>query len=194
MNKRIFVLCALPEESQGLVENYIPTIYTGVGKVNAAIAATKCILEYNPDLILNFGTAGSHTIPKHTLVDCTKFIQRDMHIKELGFEFGVTPYEDEDTSILEFPNKNPINKMLTCGTGDTFVSDMEKIPCDVVDMEAYAIAKCCHYNDVDFVSFKYITDGADDDAASDWIENCKKGSEEFLKVLQYYLSDEESNE
>jgi|TARA_R110000824_G_scaffold65189_1_gene169981 adenosylhomocysteine nucleosidase len=189
MSRRIFVLCALPEESQGLVESYVPTIYTGVGKVNAAIAATKCIVEYNPDLILNFGTAGSHTIQKHTLVDCTKFIQRDMHIKELGFELGVTPYEDEDTSVLDFPNKNPINKMLTCGTGDTFVSDMEKIPCDVVDMEAYAIAKCCFQNGVDFVSFKYITDGADDDAANDWMENCKKGSTAFIQILQHYLEE-----
>jgi len=193
MNRRIFVLCALPEESQGLVEKHVSTIYTGVGKINATIAATECILEYNPDLILNFGTAGSHTIQKNTLVDCTKFIQRDMHIKELGFNFGVTPYEHEDTSLLEFSNKNPINKMLTCGTGDTFVSNIKELPCDVVDMEAYAIAKCCFRHNVDFVSFKYITDGADDDAANDWLKNCKKGAEEFLKVLQPYLNEENNS-
>jgi len=192
MNKRIFVLCALPEESQGLVEKYVPTIYTGVGKVNAAMAATKCILECKPDLILNFGTAGSHTVKKHTLVDCTNFIQRDMHIKELGFEFGVTPYEDEHLSRLEFSNENPINKRLTCGTGDTFVSNIEELPCDVVDMEAYAIAKCCFQNNVDFVSFKYITDGADGDAANDWLENCKKGADEFVKVLHYYINEEDN--
>tara|TARA_R100000008_G_scaffold86021_2_gene77560 strand:- start:1642 stop:2214 length:573 start_codon:yes stop_codon:yes gene_type:complete len=188
---RIIVLCALPEESQGLVEEYVPTYYTGVGKVNAAMTAMKSIIDYNPDLIINFGTAGSKTVDQHTLVDCTRFIQRDMHIKELGFDFGVTPFEDQDTSFLEFPSKNPINKRLVCGTGDTFVSDMSSLPCDVVDMEAYAIAKCCHECGVDFVSFKYITDGADEDAANEWIENCKKGASAFVQILQTYLKEEE---
>ena len=185
MSKRIIVLCALPEEAQGLLEKYFPTFYTGVGKVNAAMTATRCIIEHNPDLIINFGTAGSKNIKKHTLVDCTKFIQRDMDIKELGFEFGVTPY-DEVPSILEFKSKNPLNTFSTCGSGDTFVSDMSKVPADVVDMEAYAIAKCCYQNDVDFVSFKYITDGADGEAANDWLENCEKGAKEFLKIIEYY--------
>ena len=58
-----------------------------------------------PDLIINFGTAGSNSINKHTLVDCTKFIERDMNIEELGFELGQTPYEDKELSFLEFASK-----------------------------------------------------------------------------------------
>ena len=181
---RIIVLCALPEETQGLIEEYVPTYYTGVGKVNAAMTAMKSIIDYNPDLIINFGTAGSSKVPKDTLIDCTNFIQRDMHVKELGFDLGVTPFEDKDTSLLSFETENPINKRLTCGTGDTFVNDMSNTPYDVVDMEAYAIAKCCYECDVDFVSFKYITDGANDDAASDWNENCKKGAVAFVEILK----------
>jgi adenosylhomocysteine nucleosidase len=87
---------------------------------------------------------------------------------------------------------NPINKQLICGTGDTFVSDMTKLPCDVVDMEAYAIAKCCKECNVDFVSFKYVTDGADEDAADDWITNCKRGADAFVQVLQSYLNGEQN--
>ena len=188
---RIVVLCALPEETQGLVEEYVPTFYTGVGKVNATMTAMRCIIDYNPDLIINFGTAGSDKIKKGTLVDCTNFIQRDMHIKELGFSLGVTPFEDKDTSLLSFSSENPINKRLTCGTGDTFVSDMSNTPYDVVDMESYAIAKCCHECDVDFVSFKYITDGANDDAANDWNENCKNGATAFIEVLKTYLDNKD---
>ena len=186
---RIIVLCALPEEAQGLIEEYVPTFYTGVGKVNAAMTAMKSIIDYNPDLIINFGTAGSNTVKKHTLVDCTKFIQRDMHVKELGFGFGITPFDENDTSLLEFDSVNPIGQNLICGTGDTFVSDMSSLPCDVVDMEAYSIAKCCHECGVDFVSFKYITDGANEDAATDWLENCKNGANAFVQVLQTYLKD-----
>jgi adenosylhomocysteine nucleosidase len=186
MSKRILILCALPEETQGLLENYFPTFYTGVGKINATMTATRCIIEHNPDLIINFGTGGSKNIVKHTLVDCTKFIQRDMNISELGFEFGVTPYDD-DPPLMEFALDNPINSFKTCGSGDTFVSDMSSVPADVVDMEAYAIAKCCYRNNVDFVSFKYITDGADGDAATDWLENCEKGAAKFLEIIEYYF-------
>ena len=46
----------------------------------------------------------------------------------------------------------------------------------------------------DFVSFKYITDGADDDAPSDWSENCKNGATAFVEVLQKYLIEEKQNE
>ena len=187
---RIVVLCALPEETQGLVEEYVPTFYTGVGKVNATMAAMRCIIDYNPDLIINFGTAGSSTVKKHTLVDCTSFIQRDMHVKELGFGFGVTPFDDKDTYSLDFSLDNPINKRMICGTGDNFVDNMEKLPCDVVDMEAYAIAKCCYECGVDFVSFKYITDGANEDAASEWTENCKNGATAFVQILQTYLKED----
>ena len=189
MNKKTIILCALPEEAQGLLEDYFPVFYTGVGKVNATMTAMKCIIDHSPDLIINFGTAGSKNIKKHTLVDCTKFVQRDMNIKELGFEFGVTPY-DKDPPVLEFLSPNPLNMFKTCGSGDTFVSDMSEVPADVVDMEAYAIAKCCYKTNVNFISFKYITDGADGDAVGDWLENCEKGASEFLKVLKYYLSDE----
>ena len=43
-------------------------------------------------------------------------------------------------------------------------------------------------NDVleDFKCFKYISDNADDDASSDWIENCKKGAKLFqIKMSEF---------
>ena len=40
----------------------------------------------------------------------------------------------------------------------------QKVACDVVDMEGYALAKVCHKLGVRLISVKYITDGADDTA------------------------------
>ena len=57
---------------------------------------------------------------------------------------------------------------------------------DVFDMESYALAKTCWKSDVDFVSYKYITDNADESSPNDWKHNCGKGIEEFKKVLEYY--------
>ena len=54
---------------------------------------------------------------------------------------------------------------------------------DVVDMEAYALAKTCRNLEIDFVSYKYISD---DGNADDWEKNCGNGVKEFKKVLKYY--------
>ena len=39
---------------------------------------------------------------------------------------------------------------------------------DVVDMEAYAIAKVCKLENIQFKCFKYISDKADGNAENDW--------------------------
>ena len=42
---------------------------------------------------------------------------------------------------------------------------------NVVDMEAYAIAKICKKHKVDFKCYKYISDSADSKASKDWLKN-----------------------
>jgi adenosylhomocysteine nucleosidase len=192
-NSDILLTCALTEETQGELNNF-NIIYTGVGKVNATYELITELIVLNelgqkPKLVINFGTAGSDEIPIHTLVDCTKFIQRDMDASGLGFPRGTTPFEDGDTKIIDFSYvENPIGKKYTCGTGDSFVQDVSKeLPgMNVFDMEAYALAKTCWKSDIDFVSYKYITDNADESSPNDWKHNCGKGIEEFKKVLEYY--------
>ena len=79
---------------------------------------------------------------------------------------------------------NPIGKNAICGTGDSFVEDSSNHHGEVVDMEAYALAKVCYLYNVPFISFKYITDGADGNAVVDWEENVGKGIVKFKeKVL-----------
>ena len=50
-------------------------------------------------------------------------------------------------------------------------------------MEAYALAKVCYLRNVPFVSFKYITDGADEQAHEDWEANLAAGIEEFKEQI-----------
>ena len=195
MNREdILIVCALPEETQNQLEEY-SVLYTGVGKINATFELQKYLTSWDifrgdPKLVINYGTAGSDDIPIHTLVDCTKFTQRDMDASGLGFPRGTTPFEGEIPKVLDFHIKNPIGKKCTCGTGDNFVEDVStELPgMDVFDMEAYALAKTCWKVGVDFVSFKYITDNADEKSANDWLENCGKGCDEFLKILNFYVS------
>ena len=183
MNKdQVLIVCALEVETQGQLEDW-NVIYTGVGKVNATIGIMDRLTDYNyakPKLVINYGTAGSRKIKKKTLVDCTKFIQRDMDVTGLGFMRGETPFEKEPPLMLESKSEfNPIGRNATCGTGDCFVEDKSQYYGEVVDMEAYALAKVCYNYDIPFISFKYITDGADEQAHEDWEANLADGIQEF---------------
>ena len=189
MNKdKILIVCALEIETQGQLDDW-EVIYTGVGKVNATMKLVDRFTDYNyakPDLVINYGTAGSRKIKKKTLVDCTKFVQRDMDVTGLGFMRGETPFEDDPPLMLDFgiTPLNNIKRRATCGSGDSFVEDRTQYYGEVVDMEAYALAKVCYLKDIAFVSFKYITDGADEQAHEDWEANLADGIEVFKeKVL-----------
>ncbi len=200
MNKEdILIVCALEQEVNGKLDGVLPDprqiIYTGVGKVNATGQLTERLhsshLHYLPEmpkLVINYGTAGSRELPIGELVDCTKFIQRDMDVRGLGFLKGQTPFEQEVPIILDYDHVqfNPIGKKLRCGTGDDFVQDYTvrsgyaySSYSDVFDMEAYALAKVCFVYNVDFISFKYITDNVNEHSPKDWEDNCSDGIIEF---------------
>ena len=187
LNKKILIVCALEVETQGQLENY-DVLYTGVGKVNATYKLTTHFGKYGSyipyDLVINYGTAGSRKIKKKTLVDCTKFVQRDMDVTGLGFMRGETPFEDDPPIIIQTLSPfNPIGRNATCGTGDSFVEDKSQYYGEVVDMEAYSLAKICWEQDIPFVSYKYITDGADEQAHEDWEANLADGIKVFKEKI-----------
>ena len=187
----ILIVCALEIETQGQLEDY-DILYTGVGKVNATFKLTKRLSGFAPKLVINYGTAGSRKIKKKTLVDCTKFVQRDMDVTGLGFMRGETPFEDDIPLMLDFgiTEYNNIKRRATCGSGDSFVEDRTQYYGEVVDMEAYALAKVCYNYKIPFVSFKYITDGADEQAHEDWEKNLADGIEEFKKQVLDGVDDD----
>ena len=213
MNKSdILIVCALEIETQGQLDNYFDDerqiLYTGVGKVNATLKLTQRLhssylhyLPKMPELVINYGTAGSRELPVGELVDCTQFIQRDMDATQFGFLRGQTPFEETDSlyngkSIIVLDSNsefNPIGKHYVCGTGDNFVDNIEdEIEyVDVFDMEAYALAKVCSYYYVPFISFKYITDNADEHSVGDWNDNLGKGVIQFKERVLDLLTIEE---
>lgn len=167
--KRLFV-AALKEE----VPNLDFFHFTGVGKINATHTITQLILKHKPEEIVNFGSVGSLNKELKGLIEVTKFYQRDMDVRGLmNLKLGETPFD----SIHEIITNDA---GYSCGTGDSFVQSKIEMNVDVVDMEAYALAKICKLHNVDFKCFKFISDNADENASNDWLENCKKGSQLFL--------------
>ena len=169
--KTIFV-AALKEETPELSKFY----HTGVGKINASIKLMELIYLHKPTHVINYGTAGSLKKEINGLVECTTFVQHDMDSRGLlNFKLGETPFDPISTITMS-------NKGYTCGTGDKFVKNKLDLECDIVDMEAYALAKVCKIHKIKFKCYKYISDYANHDSSNDWIENCNKGANHFLSL------------
>ena len=164
------ILCALEDELPPENNPYRDvTFYTGVGKVNAALAAAHIILFKKPKYVINFGTAGSCDKDLEGLVECGTFFDRDES----------SNFNSQGTIILD-------EALATISTGDTFVKESTG-DCDLVDMEAYALAKICQQKAVEFHCFKFISDNANGDAANDWIQHLEFGARLFsAEVLTNY--------
>jgi adenosylhomocysteine nucleosidase len=186
---KLLIVMALPQESRGLLEAAgAQLLYTGVGKVNAAAALARRLAEMRctgtaQPLVVNMGTAGSRSIPAHTLVACNRFAQRDMDVSGMGLAPGVTPF-DTTPPIIEFPNVFAQFPQVLCSTADSFATHLHEIAGDVVDMEAFALARVCLAENARFACVKYITDGADGDSATHWEAALDNAARAFATVYQ----------
>jgi len=170
----ILLVFALESEAGNEFENY-KKVFVGIGKVKATYNLTKAIQEVKPDLIINLGTAGSTIFNRGSVVNCSRFIQRDMDVRALGFKKFETPFSDEPV-ILEYGLKIENFPNGICGSGDQFEMEHINPEYNVIDMEAFALAKVAEYENIDFLCLKYISDGADGNAADDWTQEVKKAS------------------
>ena len=172
----IYVLVALESE---VVDVRLPSemqfVFTGVGKINATYQTTRTVLQPDCAAIINYGTAGTlQPALAGQFVQVAELIQRDMDARPLVTR-GITPFEAGDNAgmITVAPDG------VSLSTGDNFVTSPPAIATDIVDMEAYAIAKVCARHDVPFSCYKFITDLADENATASWRDNVSKGAALF---------------
>jgi adenosylhomocysteine nucleosidase len=187
------VVIALEVEAQGLfAARNIPVLYTGIGKINATMALTRALARYRHDAlplprVLNLGTAGSRHFARGALVECHDFVQRDMDVRALGFAAGHTPFDDTPAR-LQFARTFAHLPAGICGSGDSFETGEPRVYCEVVDMEAYALAKVCHIEGAPFACAKYITDGADETAATDWQDSLAHAAAAFWQLYERHVA------
>ena len=173
----VYIICALPFEA----DNTKNIFYSGLGKINAAIKSVEIIKSYNPKKIINYGSCGAINAELSGIIKVNKFIQHDIDCTPLGFKRGITPYDDIQEIMFDE------NQGYSCASGDYFVSDKSSISSDVVDMEAYALAKVCRHEKIKFRCFKFISDNADHSADNDWNENLKIAAKKFEEFRSYNL-------
>jgi adenosylhomocysteine nucleosidase len=178
MNK-VFII-ALQDETDGVNSLFnIPVFYCGVGKVNAAIKTSEVInLGFNK--IINIGSCGSSKYPIGTILKIGRVFQ-DIDASPIC-KYGETPFETDSESLFLSADSD-----ITCFTTDYFYDNnqidkyskfyLEKIKnCSVVDMECFSIAKTCKHKNVEFVSYKWVSDGGELD---EWKKNCRIGLKNF---------------
>lgn len=182
---------ALEAEARSHFEGF-HSLFCGVGKINAAhrlardIAAWKQHNNEKPRLVLNVGSAGSSHFSRGTIVNCTSFIQRDFDATALGAAPYQTPFESVPTPLANGLRLSAHPEGL-CGTGDSFVISNKDEAWNVVDMEAYALAKICFEEKIPFACLKYITDSANEDAPSDWLSTLDRTARALRQAVDAYL-------
>lgn len=192
MNKTVFIV-ALPQEVE-LTHKILdcPVIYSGVGKINATIAAYKAFNEGYANII-NIGSCGSLNHSAGEVLKINSVFQ-DIDGTPLC-DYGETPFEAKGNSkqIVLSRESN-----ITCFTTDYFYDHSQQSKYsnsylnsvhshNVFDMECFALAKVCKKFNLNFTSYKWVSDDGD---ASNWEENCKLG---FEKVKNILINEDFSN-
>lgn len=180
IKEALFVFALESEASDEFAE--LNHLFTGIGKVNAAYALTKYIAHEKPKLIINLGSAGSSYYKKGDVVCGTKFIQRDMDVRGLGYDLYETPLSGI-APVLQYGLSFKGIPEATIGSGDNFEMNHSETIYTVVDMEAYPLALIAKQENIPFLCLKYISDGADNSAAEDWTVQVHMAAAKFRELL-----------
>lgn len=171
----ILYLMAAEAEYGPHLQKRIRPVMTGIGPVEAAIAATRALLARSgdlPSLVVSLGSAGSSTLEQGAVYQAVSVAYRDMDASALGFAPGQTPF-------LDLPPIVPLEPLVaglrpaTLSTGANIVSGSAygSIAEDMVDMETYAILRACQSFGVPLLGLRGISDGAEDlKHISDWTQ------------------------
>lgn len=158
----------------------VQLVHSGVGKINAALAAREAIAEFRPRLVVNYGTAGAVHAQARGLLRVARVIQRDMDAEPLAPR-GRTPFASVPDEL------HSGEEGVCCATGDSFVRAPDAWllaqRADVVDMELFAIAETCRRAGIPWWACKFVTDSADESAADDWQARVGAGEPLFLAAL-----------
>lgn len=153
-------------------------VQSGIGKVTAAIATTLLIQLFQPDAIINTGSAGGFDPELNVgdIVVSTELRHHDVDVTAFGYEPGQLPRLPAaftaDPALIAAAVRS-INTLGFCKTktglittGDVFMYDPERINKTratfpqmlAVEMEGAAIAQVCHQLNTPFVVIRSLSD------------------------------------
>ncbi|NGZ65549.1 5'-methylthioadenosine/S-adenosylhomocysteine nucleosidase [Vibrio aestuarianus subsp. cardii] len=156
-------------------------LQSGIGKVAAAIGTTILLEEYQPDVVINTGSAGGFdaSLTMGDVVISSEVRHHDADVTAFGYEMGQmagqpAAFKADETlmnitekALTQMEDKHAVRGLIC--TGDAFVYTAERqafirqhFPSVIaVEMEASAVAQTCHQFNVPFVVVRAISDVAD---------------------------------
>lgn len=171
----------------------VVVLFSGVCKVNAAIATQILIDTYHVNIIINAGTAGgmNQNLEIFDTVISTEVAYHDVapNILTEFHPWLETVFFKADQGLLNLTkmavDKLEQNYKVYWGrmvTGEAFVADEgrqkinEQFEPLTVDMETASIAHVCYVNNIPFISIRCITDTATHSGTGYFEENCEKAT------------------
>ncbi len=188
----VFVASTAEIKKSSIASEYGPhqisVCYTGLGKIRAAVAAHEQLTAASFDIAVNLGTSGSHRLPIGTLAEVSAFVERDVDLSAAGLPLGVFPGAD---GRIVSPKKYLKNlSSVICGTGDRIDLKPPAVPCDIYDMEGFALAFVCQKLSLPFVSIKFISDSSTSGLGDEWKKSLAQAQDclntnfkQFLKII-----------
>jgi adenosylhomocysteine nucleosidase len=203
--KKIAVIVALESEYK-LVKKAIAgrsdisLSMCGIGKVNAAIGATSIIERDLPDAIISSGVAGAidPSLKPMDVIVARQVAYHDVWCGpgcEPGMVQGLPQYFDCDKEMYDKAMSLSVPGLTIKGglqiSGDRFIV-ADDIPslrslypeALSVDMESGALAQTCYLYGMPFISFRIISDSADEGSYTDF---WAKAPENSFRVLKSFI-------
>ncbi|MEG0267451.1 MAG: 5'-methylthioadenosine/adenosylhomocysteine nucleosidase [Carnobacterium sp.] len=192
----------------GEIEGHqVVLVQSGIGKVNAAIAATLLISQYEVDTLVNTGSAGGigKGLVVGDIVVSTQVAYHDVDATIFDYEIGQVPqmparYTTDAVLIKKTMaaaanvGLHPVEGLIV--TSDSFIAgkaQIEKIMASFPDalateMEGTAIAQVCYQFGKPFVIVRAMSDIANEEAGISFdefiIEAGKKSANMVLELLK----------
>ena len=153
-------------------------VQSGIGKVAAALATAILLDRFQPDYVVNTGSAGGfeQSLKVGDIVISSEVRYHDVDVTAFGYEIGQLPanpaaYIPHPTLVNAAINSaNTLDNIQTLTglitTGDTFMTKDDDIAkarknfptMAAVEMEGAAIAHTCHQFDTPFVVIRSMSD------------------------------------
>lgn len=172
----------------------VVAVFSGVCKVNAAIAAQLLIERFGAELVLNAGTAGGMA-PSLELLDTvisTEVVYHDVSpfILTQFHPWMETEFFRADEKLLAASHRaaetlDPARRVIwgRIATGEAFIDSEGRADVNrrysplCVDMESAGVAHVCYAFDVPFLSIRSLSDTADHRGVENFEANSRAASE-----------------